>query len=389
MNRSFLKLTLAMLVLVTCQSLEQATAIAQDEQNQKEETRSVDEERKALLASLNETLTKLTKLEKKENRGVQSNYLQKYSTLRRLANTSSKQDRILNYYEMLPDQTGLWARRRNPGQLIANSAADYLIRLQKNAMTPSPYWIGVQCEAAEKYEFKISDSHVVSAEGGLRVNAVTAESPAESAGIEMGDIIIFLNDNPTNDIVQLVGAINESESNTVGVSIIRNQSLVNLQVTPALRKSETAEEGTDTSEEDLATGLRLNLAFENQTIPEGIEVVARFKQGSPLDVTFKNDEQEWKITGETISELPIEAQPFAHHIFKSNAKWVDAYYNPHVVTVGDNDGMSWSHQIVPNQARFWSVESANVETNTSDSKLDKIQVQLDELREAIKSLKKE
>ena len=391
MYRSCFKILTALVVVSSICCFAESNLSAQDEQ-----ANDVDI-RKQLLENIKESLSKLEKLDGKDTRQDHVAQLALYSAVKNFVAPGLKRRQQLlggvNYYEMLPDQRngGLWTKQ-NPRTLIATSAVEYMQRLQANVgMNPSPYWIGIQCDSAEKYEVKVSDSHVVTAEGGLKINAVTSDSPAESAGIETGDVIVFLNEKPTNNIVELVAAIDQCKDTQVDVVVVRDQEMITLEIVPALRKvgedSDDIEQPSDSEQANIV----IDFAMANQTIPESFEAVVRFKLGEPLSITIKNDEEEWEVeTKASVDQLPQDAQPFANHVFKANSSWVDTNPNPLWTAGGYPDGV---YEVVPqswNRSRkiqLQLVDPDNHTPETTESRLDQIQDQLEQLSEAIKELR--
>lgn len=93
-------------------------------------------------------------------------------------------------------------------------------------------FLGVVVEAIELPE-ELSKSGEVNQEWGLLVRGVEAGSPAKSAGMAMGDIIIRLGNTPVTDEYQLHKALSgEVVGKALVLVVLRAEKVTNLQVTP-------------------------------------------------------------------------------------------------------------------------------------------------------------
>ena len=348
---------------------------------------------KRLIESIRKSLSELEKLDGKDSQIDDSAKLALYSAVRKLVAPRMRASKLLRNYELRGGlRTDWFGREQDPSTIIATNAVEYIYRLQSNVMKPSPYWIGIQCDSAEKYEIQVSDSHVVTAEGGLIINAVTPDSPAESAGIETGDVIVFLNEKPTNNIMQLVSAVDECKDNEVKVVVVRAQEMVTFEITPSLRENEDKSDKDEDSNDPEQANTLIELAIPNQTIPENFEAVVRFKLGEPLTITLKYEDEQWKVDSvEAIEQLPEDVQPFAAHVFKTNSPWVSTNQNFTWTPGNYRDGV---YEIVPQswspsqKLRLQLIDPASKSTETTESKLDQIQDQIEQLSEAITELRK-
>ncbi len=382
MLRSCLRMLSALLVFGSVCCFADASFSAQEESSNDAEVR------KQLLESFKETLAKLEELEGKNAQEDQATHQALYKAVREFVPPEVLSG---NHYRILTSPRGrMGLSRMRPSSMIAKEAVDYIRRVQSNVKMSSPYWIGVQCESAEGYKVEIANQQVVTAEGGLLVNAVTSESPAESAGIQSGDVIAFLNDKPTNNIVQLVAVIDECKDNTADVSVVRGQEVIKLKVTPTLRKStDDVKEVEDSGSSD-GTRIFFELAVDSQVIPEDFEAVVRFKRGQPLSATIAKKHLKWDVTsGESVDRLPAEVQPFVKQLFQANASLVEAEEISSWTTDGHRQGV---YEVVPNswndsKVKMQWVGPGNDTGDSTESKLDRIQEQMEQLQKAIKEIR--
>ena len=274
----------------------------------------------------------------------------------------------------------------------------------------SLYWIGVQCEPAGEITVRIEpdSENMLTVKGGLRVNAVTAESPAQAAGVQELDVILFMNDKPTNQIEDLAAIVNENEENVATLSVVRDSSAIKLNVTPAKRPQANTEEAN----------YHLNLKVREMPLllpqyygvsgigapmpelPDGFEATLRFNPGSQPEFTIRQGEQSWDVKHESISQIPEAAQPFARFVLQALVS-ANEGLNP----VGVN---GWCHRWLYSQAldkyAFPMLNEVPVLAKRSrldlnsifeqpatleiNNKLDQVQEQLNDLRELIEAMKK-
>ena len=71
-----------------------------------------------------------------------------------------------------------------------------------------------------------------------QIHEVQKDSPAYSAGIKSGDLIISINEKKVNSILEVSTFINTSTSENVEIKILRNNSEINFTVIPEKVKSE-------------------------------------------------------------------------------------------------------------------------------------------------------
>ena len=71
-----------------------------------------------------------------------------------------------------------------------------------------------------------------------QIHEVQKDSPAYSAGIKSGDLILSINEKKVNSILEVSTFINTSTSENVEIKVLRNNSEINFIVTPEKVKSE-------------------------------------------------------------------------------------------------------------------------------------------------------
>ncbi len=107
--------------------------------------------------------------------------------------------------------------------------------IQGHLLTGGKYFIGIQCQP-------ISDAlrvHLnIEGNKGLLVEAITADSPAEKAGLKANDILVVAGDKELTSIEDVVKVVNDAgeASQVVEFGIIRGGKETSVQVKPMERK---------------------------------------------------------------------------------------------------------------------------------------------------------
>ena len=256
---------------------------------------------------------------------------------------------------------------------------------------PSEFWIGVQCAPAPAMELKVGEDDIpLTISEGVLVNSVVEGSPAESAGILEGDVILQFNGNKLLELQMLIEAITDAGETEAKVHLVRDGELSVVNLTPARRKEEEpkpAESGVDYS-----------YFFMSDAIPEGYEIDIRLKKGeSPTLAFLKEGKEEVSVNLETIGELPRELSMFGGKAMEA-VRYLDQE-SKHSYSVNLSPIMSsrkiedytFTEDDKPNSsldlARLWIERNLNDYTPIEDDKLEKIEKALEELRKEVRELK--
>lgn len=258
------------------------------------------------------------------------------------------------------------------------------------------FWIGVQCEPAGEVQIRLdpSSDRLVTAKGGLRVISCTSDSPAQAAGILEQDVLLFMNDRPTNLIEELVAEIDENGENAASLEIVRDHNRMTLTITPRKRPQTETVAGVD---------LNLNphwrryqgvplLSVETPKLPAGFEADIHFEGGEQPEFNIKTSDQSWTVNSESVDQLPEEVRPFAQHF--------------HGILTPSGDGKLHAGQI-PFYRTYLGLNAGNLRygyplggqsgkveatdaygSSETNEKLDRLQKQLDDLRALIERTEK-
>ena len=71
-----------------------------------------------------------------------------------------------------------------------------------------------------------------------QISEVQKDTPAYSAGIKSGDLIVSINDKNVNSILEVSTFINTSTTESISIKILRNDQNINFNVVPKIIKSE-------------------------------------------------------------------------------------------------------------------------------------------------------
>ncbi len=150
-------------------------------------------------------------------------------------------------------------------------------------------WLGVNVQPIDE---AIAEAYGVTGDKGVVVTRVTGDSPAAAAGLEVGDLILSLDDNPVEDVRALTRRVADAGVGTeVALEIVRNRRTRVVEVTLGeLDTGQDAEAETEIPESVLTSnpaGLEL-LAMDDglrrrYRVPRDIDgvVVGQVAPGGP------------------------------------------------------------------------------------------------------------
>ena len=253
---------------------------------------------------------------------------------------------------------------------------------------PSEFWIGVQCGPAPEMDLKFGEDDIpLTISEGVLVNSVVEESPAESAGIIEGDVILQFNGKKLLELQMLVEAIAETGETEARVHLVRDGELTVVNVTPTRRKQE--------EQKPAESVFDLPYYFMSDAIPEGYEVDIRLRKGeSPTLAFLKEGKEEVSVNLETFSQLPRELLMFGGKAMEAvknldqeskHSYSIDLSRMPRVENYSpiEDDKPHYSIDL----SRMWSDWNPKDFTPIKDDTLEKIEKALEELREEVRELK--
>lgn len=134
---------------------------------------------------------------------------------------------------------------------LARVVADQLIRFGE---VRRPY-LGVSLDAVEPVDVRV---YSLPAPVGAEVIRVERGSPAERAGVQLGDVIVSLDEVRVQSVPELQAALARLEPNTeTTLGIIRNGRQITIDLTPGIVTSGTRPERTSTADGPARAGLQV------------------------------------------------------------------------------------------------------------------------------------
>lgn len=244
-------------------------------------------------------------------------------------------------------------------------------------VSPSPFWIGVQCEPAVEYQLTLEGDNRVTGKGGLRVTTITKNSPAEAANLKVDDIILSFGSINTDELGQLVAALTKNASAMAEMSLVRDGQFMTLEISPKPRATET----------DLSSPRdKLDDAFVElygSTLSDEVEATVVFNQHGVKEITFRKGKNVSNAATEEIDKLPVEYRGIAQQTV-----WhIDSLLKPQPQTTEKY----WEYEPAKKQYHRYSVDflAQDNEKGTTDRRLETIEMQIQELTRIVLELKKD
>lgn len=267
-----------------------------------------------------------------------------------------------------------------------NQAHAYLA----DQLQPSPYWIGVQSEAANEYSLKLENSALITGKGGLLITTVTEDSPAEEAGLKVNDVILRFNEMETNELAHLVAAIKANTDAPASLLIVRDQDVVTMQVTPRLR---------ETQEESDPNFRRAELAdawveIYGKTLAEDVEASVRFSRDGVKEIKFYKGGNTMSADADELQELPLAYRGFAQSVVGNLENSLKLNNDGSLYLSYTPKHYQWDTKFLPQYVpgaawSYYKPFETDQPVETVDQRLEKLEEQLRKLTEAIHELKKD
>lgn len=187
------------------------------------------------------------------------------------------------------------------------------------AATPEipPYWIGLQLEPLPE---------IVKAQMGLEkgmvVVDVVANSPSAKAGLMKNDLLFQAGDAPIAEVADLLKVVAASKKEPLRLRLLRSGKAIELVVSPEDRPQPVPTEPNNRGAAHLQflspqpgvvmAGHPFPVDPMAIAMPEGFTLVMTKHGNQPAEIVVKrkdsSGEKEWKVTSETLGELPREVR---------------------------------------------------------------------------------
>ena len=196
------------------------------------------------------------------------------------------------------------------------------------------FWLGIECYPAPP---PMVEQLGLDEAGGLVVEQVVPESPAEKAGLHRHDIVVRAGDKPISHVRDLIAVINEVEGQELKLGVVRGGKKLEISVTPAKRprdgrprvwREPPGEEelnrlwqwfGERGPDDEWRRPFQLHFFHPGTILPPGAELqpplpgnmaITIHKQGEePTKITVKRGEDVWELEESELDELPEDIRP--------------------------------------------------------------------------------
>lgn len=154
----------------------------------------------------------------------------------------------------------------------------------------------------------------IEGEDGVVIRHVAEDSPAATAGVKVGDIVLRLGNKKVKSVPELSAAVQDAGEKEAKLQVMRDGKKMTLNVTPT--KSGSIQFGigdggaaaTDNNLQFMTLihpGVMLN-GFNN--LPKGVEVRVVGQGDKPAKMIIAQGDKEWETEAHKMHELPQEAK---------------------------------------------------------------------------------
>lgn len=196
------------------------------------------------------------------------------------------------------------------------------------------FWLGVECYPAPA---PLVEQLGLSDHGGLVVEHVVAESPAERAGMKRHDVIVGAGGKPVSRIPELVAAVDEAAEGELTLEVVRGGKSREVTVTPARRPQDDQprlwrepprDEDLDRlwqwfgrigPREEWRRPFRLHFFHPGAILPPGTQlhpplpdnmsVTIRKRGDESAEITVERDDDVWEVSEHDLDKLPDDVRP--------------------------------------------------------------------------------
>lgn len=235
---------------------------------------------------------------------------------------------------------GALARAEDPPEAVAPPSGESGSEAGASGRRgPRAFWLGLNCETLpdiQRQEWQVPGA------GGLVVEDVMPQSPAEAAGLKSGDVLLKAGDRPLVAVADLVAAVEAAAGQEFPLELWRGGETLRLGVTPAPRPRLTRRDRGTPLWEGLAEGLPEGLiegiqealrgmrdgepgeqeereieawrlgpgVFLADPIPDDLSITITRKGREPVRIVVERGSEKWETTADQIESLPEDVRPF-------------------------------------------------------------------------------
>ena len=205
------------------------------------------------------------------------------------------------------------------------------------------FWLGVDCYPAPP---PLADQLGLSDQGGLVIERVVPDSPAERAGLQRHDVIVRAGERAVADIPDLIAAVNDAGEEELKLEIVRGGQRQEVTATPARRPRDDRPHvwrepprgedwdrlwqwfGRMELDEPWRRPFRLHFFHPGAILPPGAElhpplpadmtVTIRKHGEEPTEITVQRGDDTWEVTERELDQLPDDVRP---HVERMLGRW--------------------------------------------------------------------
>lgn len=228
--------------------------------------------------------------------------------------------------------------------VVAVAPADEAPAAAEPPAPVSQYWLGIQL--AEVPE--ILRKHL-SLDGGILVENVFPQSPAEKAGFAQHDILVRTGDKAIKEPADIQEAVEEAKETELTITVLRGGKETTIKATPAKRPEQPpgAEGGAEQLApaanpelqghirqlEEALQGLKAKAGGDlgiwlarpgvvasraamtrKVEFPKNLSITIRKEGGTPAKISVKKDDKEWEVAEDKVGELPEDVRPHVQQL---------------------------------------------------------------------------
>ncbi|MEZ6108375.1 MAG: PDZ domain-containing protein [Pirellulaceae bacterium] len=149
---------------------------------------------------------------------------------------------------------------------------------------------------------------------GIVISSVVEDSPAQSAGLQVNDVIVAAGEAEIGDVAQLVKVVRDSDGESIVLRLIRDGEARDIEVTPAPRPAAfQVQDIRGAVLPGIGQGFDIDLAIGAEdggdvSVPQNFSISIKREGDGPADVTVVYKGETYEVTSETIDMLPEEVQ---------------------------------------------------------------------------------
>ena len=264
------------------------------------------------------------------------------------------------------------------------------------------YWLGILCRAPsedERKELKLPEN------GGLWVEQIVPQSPADAAKVKEGDVLLKAGDKELKQVEDLLEAVNAAKDKELKLELLRAEKKITVAVVPAKRPATATilgmndpnvarafeymfkQPGGEKPDENtmqfhmFGPGLIMKGGADvlvRRTLPDDMTITITRTGKKPAEITVKQGEKTYEATEEKLDKLPKEIRPHVEGMLGR----VTSPLGDHIRVFDAPLGGAGGGVPAPRIERFRLQHDPNLE-----KRLDEMSKQLDQLKGAVEELR--